>query len=112
GFVDYIRERENRTPIQGTDKIALLYNLDIRCEYRLVNPDNNRVMAVFIGAGHGGIARILGGGGHPPVSFDAKLIVGDMFTSLAQNVHHILLVRRAEYIKKRINAKKITIQTK
>lgn len=112
GFVDSIHEKETRTPIQGTDKIALIYSLDIRCEYRLVNPETNRVAAVFIGAGHGGIARIIGSAGHPPVNFDAKLIVGDMFTSLAQNVHHVLLLRRAEYIKKRINAKKITIQTK
>ena|GEM_PF-6514966 len=109
GFVDSIHEKESRTPVQGTDKVALIYSLDIRCEYRLVNPETNRVAAVFIGAGHGGIARIIGSAGHPPVNFDAKLIVGDMFTSLAQNVHHILLVRRAEYIKKRNNATKINL---
>ncbi|MCC2625028.1 MAG: hypothetical protein K0R14_901 [Burkholderiales bacterium] len=108
GFVDYIHEQESRTPIQGTDKTALLYNLDIRCEYKMINPVNNRVVAVFTGAGHGGIARILGAGS-PPVNFDAKLVVNDMFVSLAENVRHILLVRRAEYIKKRNNAKKVNL---
>jgi hypothetical protein len=108
GFVDNIHEQENRTPIQGTDKTALLYNLDIRCEYRMIDPATNRVIAVFVGAGHGGIARILGAG-NPPVSFDAKLVVNDMFDSLAHNVLHILLVRRAEYIKKRNNAKKVNL---
>jgi hypothetical protein len=111
GWVDNIHEKESRTPIQGTNKVALIYSLDIRCEYRLVNPDTNRVVAVFIGAGHGGIARILGAG-HIPINFDAKLIVGDMFDSLAENIHHVLLVRRAEYIKRRINAKKIDINPK
>ncbi len=111
GFVDNIHEQENRTPIQGTDKTALLYNLDIRCEYRMINPENNRVVAVFSGVGHGGIARILGAGS-PPVNFDAKLVVNDMFVSLAENVRHILLVRRAEYIKKRNNAKKVDLSIK
>lgn len=111
GFVDSIREKENRTPIQGTDKTALIYSMDIRCGYRLVNPDNNRVVAVFTGAGHGGIARILGAGSLP-VNYDAKVIVSDMFNSLASNVRHVLLVRRAEYIKNNINAKKINIKAK
>ena len=71
----------------------------------------NSFDCIIIGAGHAGIARILGTG-QPPVNFDAKIIVGDMFTSLAENVRHILLVRRAEYIKKQTNAKKLNLQAK
>ncbi|MCC2645676.1 MAG: hypothetical protein K0R94_1454 [Burkholderiales bacterium] len=39
-----------------------------------------------------------------PVNYDISNIVSDMYNSLAENVLHILLVRRAEYIKKRDNA--------
>ncbi|MCE3268057.1 MAG: hypothetical protein K0R49_309 [Burkholderiales bacterium] len=103
GFLDSIHEKENRTPIQGTNKTALIYNLDISCEYRLIDPNNNRIVAVFNGMGHGGIARILGTR-QLPVNYDISNIVSDMYNSLAENVLHVLLVRRAEYIKKRDNA--------
>jgi hypothetical protein len=108
GWVDGIHEHETRTPIEGTGKVALIYSLEIRCEYRIINPDNNKVVAAFIAVGHGGIAKILGTG-HPPVNYDAKLITSDMFNALAQDVRHVLRVREDEYIKKKINAKKINV---
>lgn len=108
GWVDSIHERESKTPIASTGKSALIYSLEIRCEYRLINPDTNRVVAAFIAVGHGGVAKIIGAGS-PPVNYVGAQITSDMFFSLAQDLRHILRVREDEYIKKKINAKKINV---
>lgn len=109
GFVDSIHEHETRTPVAGTSKTVLLYNLDIRCEYRLINPSTKKVVAVFTAAGHGGLARILGNG-QIPLSYDLHAIVSDMFYSLSENINHDLLLREDQYIKKRISDQKIEMQ--
>lgn len=108
GWVDNIYEHETRTPISGTAKAALLYSMEISCEYRLINLDNNHIVAAFTAVGHGGIARILGTG-ILSVNYDIKLITGNMFNALAHDLYHILRVREDEYIKKKINAKKINV---
>lgn len=105
GWVESLNETETRTPVSGADKVVLMYNLGIRCEYRLINLENKQVVAIFTATGHGGIARILSI--NAPFSYEMQPIVSNLLHSLAGDVRHFLLVHENEYTKKYNNATKV-----
>lgn len=95
GFIDNIKETEQHSKVNNN--LVIIYNLDIIINYRLVDIDTHKVVSTFIGAGHGGISRVVS---NENFEYHQSIdnVVNDMLNSLAQNVDHALQIRQADFI--------------
>lgn len=115
GWIDTLVENEYKSTFNRSAKSAIIYNLDIRINYRLINIKTQKVVVTFVAMGHGGTAFIRDTNG-PIYVYPLDLVADEVFISLAQNVLHHLQMHKNDIAKVSMQndnePKRITSQAK
>ena len=95
GWIYSITSDITKNLIEGTDKKSILYNLDIKVKYKIINQDNKAVISEFQARGHGGYATIL------PASttvnnYNSNVAVNNAISSLLTSIKHGLQIKESQ----------------
>ena len=95
GWVYSITSEAIRNDIDSTDKKSILYNLDAKVKYKIVDSETKQVIAEFEGRGHGGYATIV-----PKTAnvnnYNTQTSVNNTISSLLENIKHGLQVKQSQ----------------
>ncbi len=95
GWVYSITSEVIRNDIDGTDKKSILYNLDAKVRYKIIDSENKSVIAEFEGRGHGGYATIV-----PKTAnvnnYNTQISVNNTISSLLESIKHGLQLKQSQ----------------
>jgi len=95
GWIYSITSEAIRNDIDGTDKKSILYNLDAKVRYKVIDSENKSVIAEFEGRGHGGYATIV-----PKTAnvnnYNTQISVNNTISSLLESIKHGLQLKQSQ----------------
>lgn len=95
GWIYSITSEAIRNDIDGTDKKSILYNLDAKVRYKVIDSENKSVVAEFEGRGHGGYATIV-----PKTAnvnnYNTQTSVNNTISSLLESIKHGLQLKQSQ----------------
>jgi hypothetical protein len=97
GWIKSITVKVDKQPIANTEKVSILYNLDIQITYKIIDYTSKHVLFSFLAVGHGGIGRIIPAGEDQKIDIKSVSdnVVNHAVDSLLINIVHNLEIKQA-----------------